>query len=152
MKVAHLLALLILSVAGIATAKCAYHEYDFHGLVVDGSTHQPVANATVLIFLDDYDSTVSGGYLTKYPDFFLSDSTGRFTAVSYFDSYRTNSILGGDICDKEPTRIELIIMAPRFLSKRIELRFKSLKHQKISRWKNGVELPAIMLKPSRGAQ
>lgn len=130
-------------------AKCAFHQYVFNGTVVEDSGRIPVAGARVVLFLDDYESTYAGGYLTKYPDFFESSREGAFKAVSHFYSFRKVSLFGGDVCDKEPKRVEVVVTAPGFLSKRVVLPFGNLQRSRPSRSANVVKLPAILLKRSK---
>jgi hypothetical protein len=149
MKIGPAVALLLLLSDVPLEAKCAFRQYKLKGVVVEDVTHRPVAGASVFVFLDNYDSTYSGGYNTTYPDFFVTSGEGEFVAVSYFYSFRKSSFFWGDVCDKKPKRVELVVTAPGFLTKRVLLSFDDLKRSGVSRLENIVELPPATVKRSK---
>ena len=71
-----LLLFALLPIKDQAFAKCAFEKYMITGTVRDESTRQAISNATLFFFFDDYKSTLSEGYKTKYPDFFRTDTEG----------------------------------------------------------------------------
>jgi hypothetical protein len=108
------------------SAKCAAQPYKILGKIIDASSKQGVAEATLLFFFDNYQTTWSGGYDTKYPDFFKSSGNGDFTASAWFDTFKSYSARSGHNCDAKPITLTIIVTAPEYLSKRIELGKKDL--------------------------
>lgn len=152
MKALALAVIVVLVTSRSATGKCAFHEYTFEGTVLNEANQRPIGGAQIFIFLDDYESTLAGGYKTTYPDFFTTPESGKIKATSYFPSYRTTSFFRGDVCDNEPERAEAIVTAKGFISKRIHFKMKDLKSKKLSRWQYSVSLPSIFLRSGTEAQ
>ena len=73
--------------AGAASGKCPYRGYEITGIVQEEKTSQGIANAKLLFFFDEEQSTFANGYETKYPDYFKTDALGAFKATAHFDSY-----------------------------------------------------------------
>jgi len=130
-----------------AFAKCAFAKYTITGTVQDESTRQAMSNVTLFFFFDDYKSTLSEGYNTKYPDFFRTDTEGSFVATAFFDTYSGGGIFG-DRCNKRPKKLTVIVTASGYLTKRVILNAKALKID------GGpldyiIELPPLFLYPSK---
>jgi hypothetical protein len=115
-----------LVIATPAWAKCALRPYRIAGVIVDRESGQPVQDATVHVFLDDYESTQAGGYFTGPLDFFTSDRSGRFDATAYFDTYSGSGLFGGDRCTRKPKKITLVVAAREYPSRRVALKFSAL--------------------------
>ena len=79
-----------------AFGKCALVKCTITGTLQDELTTQPISNASIFLFFDDYKSTLSEGYATKYPDFFITDTNGTFVATAFFrtDSSPTSAVIG----------------------------------------------------------
>lgn len=146
MKSTCLLLLIVCLSVKPAEAKCGYSQYVFEGSILDESKN-PIAGATVFLLLDNQESTLSEGYYTKYPDFFLSSTDGLFKVTGYFNSFRKISLFWRHICDKVPSKVEVVTTAPGFISKRVVFQFAALK---VSTSELGqlAKLPPIVLRRS----
>ncbi len=116
-----ILALILLALLPLrqqAFAKCAFAKYTITGIVRDESTNQAIPNTTLFFFFDDYKSTLSEGYKTKYPDFFTTDREGNFVATAFFDTYSGGGLFG-DRCNRKPKKLTVIITASGYLTKRV---------------------------------
>ncbi len=130
-----------------AFAKCAFAKYTITGTIRDESTGQAISNATLFFFFDDYKSTLSEGYKTKYPDFFTTDTKGIFVATAFFDTY-SGCGLFGDRCNRKPKLLTVFITAPDYLTKRVIFKKKDL-NAGGGDLDRTIELPTILLRPSK---
>ena len=133
-----------------AFAKCAFAKYTITGTVQDESRRQAISNATLFFFFDDYKSTLSEGYKTKYPDFFTTDTKGIFVATAFFDTYSGGGLFG-DRCNSKPKRLTVIITASGYLTRRVIF---NTKHLNIGgeTLDHTIELPPILLYASNSGE
>lgn len=129
-----------------AFAKCAFAKYTITGALRDESTGQAVSSATLFFFFNDYKSTLSEGYKTKYPDFFITNTNGVFVGAAFFDTYSGFWLF--DRCNRKPKLLTVVITAPGYLTKRVIFKRKDFDiREEASDYKIG--LPPITLRPSR---
>lgn len=112
-------ALLLTPVAACATS-CGLEAYYIEGSLEDARTGHPVVGATVFIFLNEQELSFPAGYKTTYPDFTVSDSTGRFGSRSFLDTYNGRRFLGlgGPRCNGELEAVEIVVSSVGYLSRR----------------------------------
>ncbi len=100
-------------------AKCAMIRYTVRGCVKVFRSFAPIENAQVLIFFDKAESTFSGGYDTKYPDFFSTSRNGCYENIGFFRPLESGSVLGGEKCqDNNPSVLEIIVLKARYITLR----------------------------------
>ena len=106
-----LVTLLLLSVAVSGSfAKCRPEPYIISGRVIEEKTKNPIIDAQIFLFFDNYDSTWSSGHDTKYPDYFKTNSSGEFEATMFF------AIIG---CQASVIRYRHIICLPNICMEEI---------------------------------
>jgi hypothetical protein len=138
--------MLVWLVASQTAGSCGLRPYAFRGIVRRQCGGAVVADAQVFVFMDDQDGTFSAGATTRYPDFFRTDKRGRFKASAWFDTFTSYDPATGHRCDRTPSRVEVIVTRPKFLSKRVLLDLASLTSVKEGDVQV-FEVPAIELEP-----
>ncbi len=142
-----ILILIALNCISVAQAKCAMREYTFLGDVHEKRTSKPIGNASIFIFLDQQGGTYAQGYSTRYPDFFTTDSAGHVEATAYFDTFNySEKTATGEICDRTPKTIEIILVKEGYVTQRVVYEFKLLNDKSTDK-KPVFELPALDLSP-----
>ena len=107
-----------------AESKCALEPYKINGQIFEEQSQKPVEHAKVIVFFDDYESTSSDGYFTKYPDFFETKESGNFNATAWFDTYSGSGLFGGDRCNGQPKSVTIVVIAEGYRTKRKEFELK----------------------------
>jgi hypothetical protein len=110
----------------ISFGKCCFGKYETIGVVRDKDTDQPIANAKIICFLDNAQWTGAELYDTSYPDYFISNNDGSFTATTFFNTYSGPGLFVSDRCNYRPKKLTIVIIAEGFSSKRIEYKIKKL--------------------------
>jgi hypothetical protein len=144
-----LAALLGWLLASSTGGSCALRPYEFQGTVQRQCNGPAVPNARVFVFLDDQDGTLAAGAQTRYPDFFVTDKRGNFAAKAWFDTFASYDQKSGHRCDRIPSRVEVIITRPRYLTKRATFNLTDLKSREAGETQV-FDLPAIQLEPCQG--
>jgi hypothetical protein len=108
----------------MALGKCPYRDYEIKGVVQEERTNQFIADAKLLFFFDDEQSTLTNGFETKYPDYFITDAQGAFTATVYFYTY--SGWFLNDRCNKKPESLTVIITVEGYPARRMEFKLKKL--------------------------
>jgi hypothetical protein len=132
-----------------AFAKCAFAKHTITGAVQDESTRQAISTATLYLFWDGHDCTISEGYETN-PDFFTTDTNGIFVATGFFDTYSGGSLFG-DRCNSKPKKLTVIVTTSGYLTRRVIFNTKDLKISGEAR-DHRIELPTILLYSNRGCE
>ncbi len=103
----------------VAHAMCALQKYTVTGVIQDDENSNPIKNATVFVFLDDYRGTSSRGYSTRYPDFFTSLHDGTYQTTAFFDPYNgSRFFIGAEKCNRKPRHITVFITREGYLTRR----------------------------------
>ncbi len=151
----------IISLPSETVAKCALHKVIVKGKVQslekkeNNTIAKPAVGATVFVFIDESKYTMSNGYATRYPDFFVTGDNGAFTATSaflptevpYYTNENGKDVLIAGKCLGFPKKMEIIVTLKGYLTQRLIYKLDDYSlHMVISQERDLiVELPMIEL-------
>ena len=127
-----------------ADSKCRSETYEITGTITNGKTRQPVDEASVLVFLDQYEQAFGQKQAGDAPD--RTSRNGRFVLQGQFDTLKSYSFLLGHNCSARPESIAVFILKDGY----VPLRKTHLKKE-FSIQPDGerrlIQIPNISLRP-----
>jgi hypothetical protein len=132
--------------------ECARDKYITTGNIHDSRTREPIPEAIILLFADDSSHTAHSSRLDVYPDYTLSRMDGTYVVNFFFNPTVSKFPYLWSTCDGTPYRLDIIVLAHNYQSKRVILRGPDLQWAEIEQNSTyELKAPTIYLDPiSRG--
>ncbi len=117
----------VISCLDTTDAKCGVSKYIIRGTVKAMGTSEPMRDAQIIIFLDNYDHTSNRIYDGTSPDWFATSREGIYEAISYYLPAE-GFLLFGERCEPKPSSVEIVVTKTGFRALRKVFSTKDYKY------------------------